>query len=73
MNKFAWQWVITVLFMVADASAAARLQIATSTTLVDVGGRKVNVRTAGIAKAGIPAVIFETRMRTWCASTLPLT
>jgi pimeloyl-ACP methyl ester carboxylesterase len=59
MNKCAWQWVISALLMAADASAAARSQIATSTTLVDAGGRKVNVRTAGIAKAGIPAVIFE--------------
>jgi pimeloyl-ACP methyl ester carboxylesterase len=52
-------------------AAVVVAQAATTPTLVDVGGHKLNVRVAGTARPGVPAVIFESglgsTLNTWGA------
>ena len=40
-------------------AAVVVAQAAAPATMVDVGGHKLNVRAAGTARPGVPAVIFE--------------
>jgi pimeloyl-ACP methyl ester carboxylesterase len=64
----------TIVHASIGVIAAARVAIsqAPTTSLVDVGGRKVNVQAAGTTKPGMPTVVFESGFGTPVAAWKPL-
>src|SRR5690349_15972648 len=47
------------LLSVCAAVVATNVAVAQTPSLVDVGGRKVNVQVMGTARPGVPTVVFE--------------
>ena len=53
-----------VLLGIASAGAGGLPAQAAQSSMVDVGGHKLNVRLAGTAKPGVPTVVFESGLGT---------
>lgn len=56
--RFARAALITTFGLLSLCGSAAA-QAPAETTLVEVGGHKLNVRVSGSAKPGVPTVVFE--------------